>query len=212
MNIIIVLMLTLLLAACNPIPPLEPRQSTECADNLAACGPDCVEFDAINDLPGHIDIIQTRSNRVGETVHATFHLREIPETVTFNRDGVENTVLEYMWTVSIDVDGDYVAIPENSYDFLMMAFTVSSVASEAGRNQDRPLENVIQTVLFELVPGESADQFSWQEVEGSTPRVTVSREDHTIRLSSEIPGVSQDSMLHFQSFDALLGVDCVSPQ
>ena len=213
MNRPVVIVLVLVLAACNPIPPLDPNRFVECTRNYSACNPGCTSRDAIDDLPGYIDIIKTRSNRVGKTIHATFYLREIPEMMTFNRDGVGNEVLEYTWTILINADGSINPIyPELEHEFMMTAFTVSTVVSELGRNLVRPLENVIEVELYERVVDESLKAYTWLEVEGSNPRVTISHEDHTIKLSSEIPGVSHESFLHFRSFDALLGADCISSE
>ena len=145
-------------------------------------------MDAVDNLPGHINIIKTRSNRVGETIHATFFLREIPEMMTFNRDGVGDTVLEYMWTVSVDVDGRMEPWLGHEYDFMMAAFTKASVVSEQGRNLVRPLENVIEVELYERLFDESLEAYTWVKVEGSNPGVTISREDQTIKLTSGIPG------------------------
>ena len=39
--------------------------------------------------------------------------------------------------------------------------------------------------------------YTWLGVEGSNPRLTISRVDHTVKLASEIPGVSHESMLYF---------------
>lgn len=211
MNRLIGIVLVLVLAACNPIPPLDPNRFVGCMRFHTACNPGCTSRDAIDDLPGYIDIIKTRSNRVGETIHATFYLREIPEMMTFNRDSVGDTVQEYMWTVSVDVDWR-LEPGEPEFDFMMAAFTVSTVVSELGRNLVRPLENVIEVELYERVFDESLEEYTWLEVEGSNPRVTISHEDHTVKLASVIPGVSQESLLYFRSFDALLGADCISPK
>ena len=210
MNRLIVMVLMLVLAACNPIPPLDPNRFVECTKYYVAGNPGSRFGDSVDDLPGHIDIIKTRSNRVGETLHATFYLREIPEMMTFNRDGVGDSVLEYMWTVSVDVDWRF--DPGLVYEFMMAAFTVSTVVSELDRNLVRPLENVIEVELYERVFDESLEEYTWLEVEGSNPRLTISHEDHTIKLTSQIPGVSQESLLYFRSFDALLGEDCISPE
>ena len=213
MNRLIVIVLVLVLAACNPIPPLDPNRFVECTKYYAASNPGGTSKDAIDDLPGYIDIIKTRSNRVGKTIHATFYLREIPEMMTFNRDGVGNKVLEYTWTIFINADGSINPIyPELEHEFMMTAFTVSTVVSELGRNLVRPLENVIEVELYKRAVDESLKAYTWLEVEGSNPRVTISHEDHTIRLTSEIPGVSHESFLHFRSFDALLGADCISSE
>ena len=86
------------------------------------------------------------------------------------------------------------------------------MVSERGRNLVRPRENVIEVELYERVFDESLQEYTWLEVEGSNPRLTISREDHTIKMVSEIPGVSQNSLLYFRTFDALLGADCISPE
>ena len=213
MNRLISTVLVLVLAACNPIPPLDPNRFVECTKYYVAGNPGSRFRDSVDDLPGHIDIIETWSNRVGETIHARFYLREIPEMMRFNRDGVGNNVVEYMWTVSVDVDGRFEPrLLGHENEFMMAAFTKASVVSERGRNLVRPLENVIEVELYERVFDESLEEYTWQEVEGSNPGVTISHEDHIIKLSSEIPGVSHESFLYFRSFDALLGADCISPK
>ena len=130
--------LVLVLAACNPIPSLDPDRFVECARYYTACNPGCTSMDAVDDLPEHINIIKTRSNRVGETLHATFYLREIPEMMTFNRDGVGNTVLEYMWTASVDVDGRIEPWLGHEYDFMMARLHNGVSGFRAGQKPGPP--------------------------------------------------------------------------
>ena len=118
-----------------------------------------------------------------------------------------------MWTVSVNVDGHFEPwLVGHEHEFMMAAFTTASVVSERGRNLVRPLENMIEVELYERVFDYSLKEYAWLEVVGSNPRVTISHEDHIIKLSSEIPGVSHESQLYFRSFDALLGADCISPE
>ena len=63
--------------------------------------------DGVTDtLPAHMDITEVSTVLDGETLTVVFHLRDLPETLEFNREGVRENMLEYAWSVSIDIDND----------------------------------------------------------------------------------------------------------
>ena len=76
--------------------------------------------DVARDLVAHIDIRGVTTALDGETLTVTFQLRDLPETLTFNRTGVPKHALEYNWEVLIDVDND----PETGsagFDYMLSA-------------------------------------------------------------------------------------------
>ena len=76
--------------------------------------------DISHDLVAHIDIRGVTTALDGETLTVTFQLKDLPETLTFNRTGVPKHALEYNWEVSIDVDND----PETGsagFDYMLSA-------------------------------------------------------------------------------------------
>ena len=54
-----------------------------------------------DDIPAYIDIVGVDSSLDGETLTAVFSLRDIPEEMEFNREGVKDLHSEYMWTIEI---------------------------------------------------------------------------------------------------------------
>ena len=54
----------------------------------------------------YMDITKVSTSLSGETLTVVFHLRDVPETLTFNRSGMSENYLEYAWVVVIDVDND----------------------------------------------------------------------------------------------------------
>jgi len=100
--------LALLTAACVPIPAQPPAASElrRPVDGSAAISEQDELKDVARDLVAHIDIRGVATALDGETLTVTFQLRDLPETLTFNRTGVPKHALEYNWEVSIDVDND----------------------------------------------------------------------------------------------------------
>ena len=116
--------LALLTAACVPIPaeppaasepPLTTEQLADCPGGYLDMLPNQSASDPIStDLPDYLDIVRVDSSLDGETLTAIFYLRGIPEDMAFNRKGVENMHLEYMWTVGIDIEGDTIVTSDQT--------------------------------------------------------------------------------------------------
>ena len=70
----------LFLSACVPIPQ-EPSQAV-CHEGFVVMRAGQSAYDPIvSDLPGHVDIVKAETSLDGETLIATFHLKNIPETM-----------------------------------------------------------------------------------------------------------------------------------
>ena len=114
--------LALLTAACVPIPAELPAASelSRPVDGSAAISEQDEVKDVSHDLVAHIDIRGVTTALDGDTLTVTFQLRDLPETLTFNRTGVPNHALEYNWEVSIDVDNDP-ATGSAGFDYMLSA-------------------------------------------------------------------------------------------
>ena len=210
--------LALLTAACVPIPSeppaaSEPPQTTE---QLADCPGgylDMLPGQSANDptlssLPAYIDIVGVVSGLDGETLTAIFYLRGIPEDMAFNRKGVENMHLEYMWTVGIDIEGDTVVTSDQT-DYTLATFYAASRVLADTPATTRPFKNAVQTMLWKNNHYPEKNETHWSEVPVNL-RLIVSHEDNTLTLIGRIPGITDESTISFSTFDILLGQDGVS--
>ena len=187
--------LAFLTAACAPNP----------CDSSAAVAPGrTVTNDVSNALPAHIDITEVSTTLAGETLTAVFHLRDVPETLTFDRTGVEDNDLEYRWEVWIDVDGNR---ETGSYGFdYSLSASHFVLSPESGRNTVASMTafGKVQTNVWKLSPMSAAVI--------SDASLEVSVQENTLTLSGEIPGITADSRLAFQTYDYLVGSDDVACQ
>ena len=79
--------------------------------------------DDLSDVPAaHIDITAVDTSLSGETLTAVFHLRDVPEALTFDRAGVPDDEPEYSWKVFVDADND----PETGFGGI--DYTLSAAA------------------------------------------------------------------------------------
>ena len=210
--------LALLTAACVPIPSeppaaSEPPQTTE---QLADCPGgylDMLPGQSANDptlssLPAYIDIVGVVSGLDGETLTAVLHLRDIPEDMAFNREGVEDMHFEYMWTVGIDIEGDtMVASNQTEYTFATFYIARRELADTPATT--RPFKSAVQIMLWKNNYYPEKNETHWLEVPVS-PGLLVSHEDNTLTLVGRIPGITEESTISFSTFDILLGQDGVS--
>ena len=187
--------LAFLTAACAPNP----------CDSSAAVAPGrTVTNDVSNALPAHIDITEVSTTLAGETLTAVFHLRDVPATLTFDRTGVEENDLEYRWEVWIDVDGNRETGPGGfDYSLSTSHFVLSP---ESGRNTVASMTafGKVQTNVWKLA------QMSAAMISDASLEVSV--QENTLTLSGEIPGITADSRLAFQTYDYLVGSDDVACQ
>ena len=215
---LLIIGVALIATACLPIPaePLaasEPAQTSEqppiCPGGYFDMLPGQRADDPISEeLPGYIDIVGVDSSLDGETLTAIFYLREIPEEMSFNRKGVENMHLEYMWTVEIDVEtGDEDESELLEYTF--SAFYPVSRVLEDTPAATRPFQNAVRAELWKNVHYPEKNVTHWEDVLVHA-RMVVSHEDNTLTLISQIPGITEESTLLFSTYDILLGQDGVS--
>ena len=187
--------LALLTAACAPNP----------CDSSAAVAPGrTVTNDVSNTLPAHVDITEVSTTLSGETLTAVFHLREVPETLTFDRTGVKDNDLEYEWEVRIDVDGNRETGPGG--------FDYSLSTSHYARLSDSGSDSVASITAFGKVQTNVWKLAQMSAAVISDASLEVSVQENTLTLSGEIPGITADSRLAFQTYDYLVGSDDVACQ
>ncbi len=177
-----------------------------CDSDDAMIAPGQTVLDGITDtLPAYMDITEVSTTLTGETLAVVFHLRDLPETLEFNREGVRADMLEYLWSVSIDVDND-----RKTGGYLGDEYTMSASRfrhpsfSDAGVHL--PIEEAVQVDTWKMDPyGLGAAYLSSASIE-------VSSEENTITLVGDIPGITSQSRLEFEVYDFLHGSEQVACQ
>ena len=189
----------------SAVPSIADLSASPCHADGAAIRPGQRVVDAISDtLPAHVDIIEVSTDLTGETLAVVFHLRDVPETLEFNRKGVEKNMLEYSWEVSIDVDDDRETGLLGAEYSLSASHFVFSPSSDEGVHQ--PIAAAVQTDIWEMDPdSHGADHLSSAGIE-------VSSEENTITLVGDIPGITPQSRLEFEAYDFPQGSDQVACQ
>ena len=218
-------------AACVPITP-EPA-----APEAAAATEDCYAEGDVDgyalqpgqsaidppneDVPSYVDIVRVESTLEGETLTAVFYLEELPEELEFNRKGIHHSTvrhedadsevqvsMEYLWHVLIDADGDSHGSTGFSIfkrEYTLMAYYFSDKDSEPAV---RPVRDTIEIMLLEKDPDNPT--FS-SEVWRVSPSLSLSfsHEEDTITLTGEVPGISAESYLQFETMDFLMTTNVV---
>ena len=176
---------------------LDPR---ECSASAALAGPGQTVTDEIEGATAsHVDITKVSTSLSGETLTAVFHLRDIPETLTFNRTGISENYGEYGWKVLIDIDGDRETGNSGTEYLLSASHFVPS--SEKGNNANASIESKVEAGVLKA----RSDGF----VSMIDATLEVSPEEDTITLSGNIPGITAESQLTFETYDFFGGSDGV---
>lgn len=179
-----------------PSPLREGHATVPCSSVESAAPGNTVFDDVSEDLAAHIDITEVSTSLSGETLTVVFHLREVPETLTFDRTGVPENALEYSWEVAIDVDGT------GRHDYTLAArHYVYPDDSGTDRAASIAANGTVQVNTWErhLKGGKLLADASME----------ISTQDRTITLSGDIPGITTESRLAFETFDYLHGSDVV---
>ena len=175
--------------------------SNQCNTEEAMIAPGQSVTDEVTDaLAAHIDITQVSTALSGETLTVVFHLRDVPESLTFNRKGIEEGYVEYMWEVSIDLDIN------RETGFGGFEHTLSALyyvqPGESGSNKAVPIEDRAHANTWKVGPdGGTSSLFS--------ASMNVSVDAGTITLTGDVPGITADSRLAFMARDYLGGIDMV---
>ena len=191
-------------------PPSILTSSSQCDSDEAVTPGESVSDDVSDALAAHMDVTEISTSLSGETLTVVFHFRDVPETLTFDRSGVLENVLEYSWEVSVDVDADQ-ETGLHGFEYILSSIYVSHGGSSDRDRRAAITADDLQTNTWHLNPSGSAfsdiDLLGWARIE-------VSAEENTVTLSGEIPGITAESQLAFGVYDYLGGseeVGCLTP-
>ena len=153
-------------------------------------------------LSPYMDITKVNTSLSGERLTVIFHLRDVPETLTFNRTGISENYMEYRWEVAIDVDNDR-ATGDGGFDTLLSAYHIVRL-SEGSENMQVPIENQAKASVWKMRPGRIMSE--------RDASLEVSAEEDTIMISGYIPGITAESRLAFKTNEYSAGSDEVGCQ
>ncbi|MDE0463841.1 MAG: hypothetical protein OXH93_15600 [Caldilineaceae bacterium] len=166
--------------------------------------------DAVSDVPAaHIDITQVETSLSGERLTVVFHLRDLPETLRFNRTEYGKGVKEYEWEVAIDVDNDRSTGP-GGFDMLLTAYHITFRPYKgADADMTAPIGEMVEAGIWEIHPdgSTSTETYSTEVYSGGSSRTiedggaTVHVEADTITIADVIPGITSESRLTFSAYD-----------
>lgn len=200
----------ILAAACVPITP-EPTGPCISDERVLFVG-ETIETEPSYDLPGYIDLVKVESSLHGQVLTVVLHLREIPEELTFYREGTRDTHTEYSWNVLISESGDgvhWTGLGEETTGLRHRIMTTHfSRRDESSVPRTGPIADIADTEVWALKRDEKsieANQWSIQPLWEAS--IDVSHERNRLTMSGYIPHISRESLLVFETYDALNGQD-----
>jgi len=181
-------------ATSTIVPTLTP---TATATLVPVCRPGNVVQGAIDsNLLGYINILKVTTSLNGENLTVIFHLRELPDEITINRGSRVGTP-EIAWGVAIDVDNNvdtgfstYLGNLGYGYDSILQAFNFKQGDEITGS-----IENLFSYGTFVWTYSADASIST-----GASGDIQVDQDEKTITISGDIPGIGDDSYLHFFSY------------
>ena len=205
--------LALLVTACVPIPPEPTIVATPTPErelDVIHCPGGHIDLfpgQSAHDppqlyLPDYLDIVGVESSLDGETLTVILHLRNIPEELEFNRTGLDNSSVEYKWAVDINIDnaGD----PRDfSHEYTLEAFHVVNRIPRNAPPKVQPFKEAVEIKLLKITYYPERNELSGSEVSSANARLLVSHEDNTLTLIGQVPGITDESSLYFQTQDYL---------
>ena len=223
---LLIIGLTLITAACVPISPEAsaemPEQATICdsGSTFLRVG-QSTDAQTSNVVPDYIDILRVESSLEDQTLTAVFYLKNLPQDFNVNREGLadqypeSNRVVEYTWVVDIDVEGISKRgfapshFDHTHFDYSLRADILSEELSSDSSPTTLTFEDAVGALLyrFEHATGETEYQILHQ---AGYARYHISHEDNTLTLISQVPGITDKSILYFWATDVLLGHDDIS--
>jgi WD40 repeat protein len=135
----------------------------------------------------YIDVTGFGASLEGQTLEAVIKLRDLPDELTFNRVGIEKDMLEYKWEVDILLDP---ADPQANFKLGAYYFAHDDPAFQ-GKIED----------YMEVGVWQPSENGRWSRIdEGS---IEVDYETSTIILRGVIPGITENALFSFQTYDRL---------
>jgi len=162
------------------------------------CGPGQTIADPANDVSlAHIDGTSLSTVLNGQTLQATLQLRDVPSQLTFDRVGVPQYYVEYMWNINVDVDNNtQTGATTGSSKGVEYQLSARHWVSTPNSPTTKAIENGVQTNVWEHIPGTTG---TFRTIANAT--LTVNAQADTMILSGDIPGITSGSRLFFYTYD-----------
>ena len=181
--------------------PTAPDDTSSQCESVETVTPGDTVTDDVSDVSAaHIDITEINTSLSGETLTVVFHLRDLPESLTFDSTGLAKGTMEYSWQVAIDVDNDR-GTGDRGFEYLLSAYHITDL-SEGKDELFSPIGENVEASTWELHP------MSFSSIEDAS--VEISAEADTITITGQIPGITSESRLTFETFDVHSGIDHVT--
>ena len=220
--------LAILLTACVPIPQETPDVSsqeppkTEASPQASPNDNECFEGQLVilpgqsveapisDELPDYVDIVGLSSDLDGETLFATFHLRDIPEELDLSPEDAKVNRTEYSLVVFISLE----YTPDDEFpraDYVLGAvFSWERPTQETTGKVDEAATMLLAAVWeidsaiyedLEEDEGEDGEGTPYTQLENKVD-VVISDQDNTLTLVGQIPGITDESALIFSNLQS----------
>jgi len=152
---------------------------------------DCVPGSTI-DLPAGdvdpacVDLVKIDSFLEMDELTVVFHLREIPEEITIDQEGVPSMTQEYSWWTAVDLMS-----PASSGDAPDCLFSLDYVKMEPSAERTVPFHEAFRNAAIFQQSGDGT------YMQSGTGTVAVDYGANTISISGRIPGIMETSHLQF---------------
>jgi len=218
--------LAVLITACAPIPQEPPDVSTdvppktetspqvspydnECfEDQLLMLPGQSVEVPMSDELPDHVDIVGVSSDLDGETLFATFHLRDIPEELDLSTEDAKVNRAEYTLVVFISLEHT----PDDEFfktDYILGANYSWERPAQDTTEKVSEAATMLLAAVWEMDPAVYEDEDEEEEGEGlpytqleNKVDVVISDQDNTLTLVGQIPGITDESAFIFSNLQS----------
>lgn len=163
---------------------------------VGQCGVNQVIYDPADDVVlAHVDVTWLSTSINGETLNATLKMRNLPNQLTFDREGVAGGI-EYEWSVIIDIDNN-TQTGDSFYPYIGAEYLLSVTHNVVNPNTPvtLPIADGVQANIWQF----DLNEQMWVPL--SEIAATVDPGRNTITYSGSIPGMSKNAIISFASFD-----------
>ena len=150
--------------------------------------------DVENDVEiGHVDILKIISKIGKEKLEVVFYLRELPDELTINQDKLQEGRNEYYWRAEIDVDNDSSTGSSDGIDYILQVRNFKKGKSKTG-----PIDKVFYAYFGKYIYKNAYTSYGLGVL-------NVDLEADTITIAAEVPGINEDSVITYSTYDVNLG-------
>jgi hypothetical protein len=150
-------------------------------------------------LAGYVDILKVETSLESGILKTIMYLRDLPEEIIVNY--AKENLKEYEWVVLVDVDQDqgtggnvplgYGASIASGIDF---SLSLARYSIGPDKQTTGPIEDVMgRAMVMENIVEEFVEEYAEADF-------TVDYEMNTLTLEGTIPGISEESILYFETY------------